>query len=172
MLPFLVMTLLFIPIQASAEEVMFRGYFNQALARVIPSTLAVFAVTSLAFGALHLANPEIAAAKDDGTFWIAFAGYTLFGFALSLTVWFDNGLEAACGVHIANNVFAATFINYENSVLPIPGLWLTESAGVAEDSLMALLFISAVTLVLWWTRRPIEQFGEPELHALPNETVA
>ena len=169
MLPFLLMTLLFIPIQASAEEVMFRGYFNQALARVIPSTLAVFAVTSLAFGALHLANPEIAAAKDDGTFWIAFAGYALFGFALSLTVWFDNGLEAACGVHIANNVFAATFINYENSVLPIPGLWLTESAGAAEDAMMALVFIGAVTLVLWWTRKPIDVFGEPELHPTPTD---
>ena len=170
MLPFLLATLLFIPVQASAEEVIFRGYLNQALARVIPSALVVFAITSVAFGALHLANPEIAAAKADGTFWVAFAGYCLFGFVLCLVVWFDNGLEAACGIHIANNIFAATFINYDNSALPIPGLWITESAGAATEAMTALALLGLVAAILWWTRLPLTDPGEPLLHPVRDST--
>jgi len=152
MLPFVVATLLFIPIQCAAEEIMFRGYFNQALGRYIPSAMVVFLITSVAFGALHLANPEIAAAKEDGTFWLAFGGYTLFGFILSIMVWIDNGLEAAIGVHIANNAWAATFINYEGSVLPIPGLYL--SSPTSTDTLTGLVAMALVTFGVWVTRKP------------------
>ena len=162
MLPYVVATLLFIPIQCAAEEIMFRGYFNQALARIIPSTLAVFALTSLAFGALHLANPEIASAREGGVFLPVFAGYVMFGFVLSLMVWVDNGLEAAIGVHIANNAWAATFVNYEGSVLPIPGLFVAVP-DPARDSWIAMLTLSLVLLGVWLTRKPLGTPGEPLL---------
>ena len=155
MLPFVIATLIAIPIQASAEELIFRGYLNQALARFVPSVLVVFALTSLVFGALHLANPEVAAAEEDGTFWLAFAGYALFGFILSLVVWFDHGLEAAMGIHIANNMFAAIFVNYENSVLPIPGLFLTQSGGAVADVFSVVILLSIVCAGLWITRKPL-----------------
>ena len=159
MLPFVVATLLFIPIQCAAEEIMFRGYFNQALGKYIPSALVVFAITSIAFGAMHLANPEIATAKEEGTFWLAFSSYVLFGFLLSVMVWIDNGLEAAIGVHIANNAWAATFINYEGSVLPIPGLFLSSPA--PTDIVTGLVALGLVTLGVWMTRKPMGVGNDP-----------
>ena len=159
MLPFVLATLLFIPVQCAAEEIMFRGYFNQALGKYIPSAAVVFAITSIAFGAMHLANPEIATAKEEGTFWYAFAGYTLFGFFLSVMVWIDNGLEAAIGVHIANNAWAATFINYEGSVLPIPGLYISSPS--STDTWTGLAALALVMLGVWITRKPIAVLGDP-----------
>lgn len=154
MLPFVIATLLFIPIQCAAEEVMFRGYFNQALGRFIPSALVVFLLTSIAFGALHLANPEIGAAKDAGMFWLVFSGYCLFGFVLSLMVWIDNGLESAIGVHTANNAWAAIFINYEGSVLPVPGLFLQVS-DPGKDTVAGIGILLLVLLGVWLTRKPL-----------------
>ena len=165
MLPFVIATLLFIPIQCAAEELIFRGYLNQALGRFIPSALIVFTLTSVMFGAMHLANPEIGAAKEAGTFWIVAASYVVFGFILSVMVWIDNGLESAIGVHIANNAWAATFINYENSVLPIPGLFIANEPGSGETWL-SLLGLAAVLGVIWLTRKPLpgraKVLAEPE----------
>lgn len=154
MLPFVVATLLFIPIQCAAEEIMFRGYFNQALGRFIPNALAVFAITSLAFGLMHIANPEVASAREEGNFALVTSGYVLFGFFLSLMVWIDNGLEAAIGVHTANNAWAAIFVNYEGSVLPIPGLFLT-TPDPTRDGWLLLVTLGLVLGGVWLTRRPL-----------------
>jgi len=159
MLPFVIATLLFIPIQCAAEEIMFRGYLNQALARFIPNILVVFAITSILFGALHLANPEIGAAKENGTFWLVASSYVLMGFMFSVLVWIDNGLEAAIGVHIANNAWAATFINMETSVLPVPGLYLSKDSG-GEMMATGLIMMGLVILGVWLTRKPLPSRGK------------
>ena len=159
MLPFVIMTLLFIPIQCAAEEIMFRGYLNQALARFVPNILVVFAITSILFGALHLANPEVGAAKENGTFWLVASSYVLMGFMFSVLVWIDNGLEAAIGVHIANNAWAATFINMETSVLPIPGLYLTKD-GSGNMLATGLIMMGLVILGVWLTRKPLPSRGK------------
>lgn len=171
MLPFVIATLLFIPIQCAAEEVMFRGYLNQALGRFIPSALAVFIVTSIAFGALHLANPEIGAAKDAGMFWLVFAGYCLFGFILSLMVWVDNGLESAIGVHIGNNAWIAIFLNYEGSVLPVPGMFLQPSEP-GTDTVFGLITLGVLLLCVWLTRKPLASRNPVVTEAVPAELVS
>ena len=169
MLPFVIATVLFIPIQCAAEELIFRGYLNQALGRFIPSALIVFALSSLAFGSLHLANPEIGAAQESGTFWIVASSYVLFGFILSLMVWIDNGLESAIGVHIANNAWAAIFINYENSVLPVPGLFIAGEPG-SGDTWLSLLGLAAVLAIVWVTRKPLS--GRAQVLAAREPVVA
>ncbi|MEP1230626.1 MAG: CPBP family glutamic-type intramembrane protease, partial [Litorimonas sp.] len=57
-LGFMIASLLFIPLQSATEEIVFRGYFNQALGHFIKNKWVVFTLTSLGFMALHLSNPE------------------------------------------------------------------------------------------------------------------
>ena len=60
-------SLLFIPFQAAAEEIVFRGYFNQGLTHVLKNKWFAFFVTSAAFMALHLSNPEALEGAASGT---------------------------------------------------------------------------------------------------------
>ena len=144
-------SLLFIPFQAATEEIVFRGYFVQGLAHVFKSKWAAFAITSFAFMALHLSNPEALEGAASGTLPIVMSGYFFFGFAMCLIVWIDDGLETAIGIHAGNNCFAAIIMNYENSVLPTPSVFLTGTDPV-KDSISTVLVLGALVAIIWFWR--------------------
>ncbi|MBC6402718.1 MAG: CPBP family intramembrane metalloprotease [Hyphomonadaceae bacterium] len=149
-------TLLFIPLQSGTEEVIFRGYLNQGFGHFIPGRWTVFVITSAAFASLHLANPEsVAGAREGGFMHLAvMSSYFMFGFLLSVLVYYEGGLEAAIGVHAANNMFAALFVNYEGSVLPTPSVFLAVSNPPVDLPVM-VLSLGVVVFILYKTRKPI-----------------
>jgi uncharacterized protein len=85
------------PLQAAAEEYVFRGYLSQAIAGWIgrPQAGALVAglVTATLFSLAH--GPQ-----DVQTFLYRFA----IGLALSAAVWLTGGLEASIALHAVNNV--------------------------------------------------------------------
>lgn len=147
-LTFAAVSLLFIPFQAATEEIVFRGYFNQGLTHIFKSKWAAIGITSLAFMALHLSNPEALEGAASGTLPIVMSGYFFFGFAMCLIVWIDDGLETAIGIHAGNNCFAAIIMNYENSVLPTPSIFLTGSDPV-KDSITTVLVLATLIAIIW-----------------------
>jgi len=148
---FAAVSLLFIPFQAATEEIVFRGYFVQGLTHLLKSKWAAFAITSFAFMALHLSNPEALEGAASGTLPIVMSGYFFFGFAMCLIVWIDDGLETAIGIHAGNNCFAGIIMNYENSVLPTPSIFLTGTDPV-KDSISTVLVLSALVAIFWFWR--------------------
>jgi membrane protease YdiL (CAAX protease family) len=85
------------PLQAAAEEYVFRGYLSQTIAgwigRPQAGALVAGVVTAALFSAAH-------APPDFQTFLYRFA----IGLALSAAVWLTGGLEAAIALHAVNNV--------------------------------------------------------------------
>lgn len=154
---FALVSLLFIPLQSATEEILIRGYMNQGLVSVLKNKWVAFTLSSLAFMSLHLANPEAssAASESPGIFILTMSSYFLFGFLLSVMVDFEGGLEAAIGVHAANNLFAAIFVNYENSVLPTPSMFLAKMNTVV-DVPIAMCVLALVTYLIYKTRKPVE----------------
>jgi len=144
-------SLLFIPLQSATEEIVFRGYFNQGLTHFLNSKWIVFAITSFAFMALHLSNPEALEGAASGTLPIVMSGYFFFGFAMCLIVWIDDGLETAIGIHAGNNCFAAVIMNYENSVLPTPSIFLTGSDPV-KDAISTVVVLGILVVIIWRLR--------------------
>jgi len=150
---FAAVSLLFIPFQAATEEIVFRGYFVQGLSHIFKSKWAAFAITSFAFMALHLSNPEALEGAASGTLPIVMSGYFFFGFAMCLIVWIDDGLETAIGIHAGNNCFAAIIMNYENSVLPTPSVFLTGTDPV-KDSISTVVVLATLVGIIWLWRKP------------------
>lgn len=148
---FALVSLLFIPLQSATEEIVFRGYFNQGLTHVFKSKWIAFALTSFAFMALHLSNPEALEGAASGSLPIVMSGYFFFGFAMCLIVWIDDGLETAIGIHAGNNCFAAVIMNYENSVLPTPSIFLTGTDPV-KDSISTVLVLATLVVIIWFWR--------------------
>jgi membrane protease YdiL (CAAX protease family) len=93
----LVVVFLTTPLQAAAEEYVFRGYLSQAVAGWVrrPRSGAILAagVSGTLFSFAHL-PPDLP----------SFLYYFAVGLACSAVVWLTGGLEAAIALHTVNNV--------------------------------------------------------------------
>lgn len=136
-LPFALMAIVLVPIQAAAEELLFRGYLLQGLGLLTRSPLLLSFTTGLLFAALHLANPEVTV-----NFWLVMGYYFIFGLAMAMITLRDNGLELAIGLHAGNNLFGALLATFEGSALESPAVFTASGF----DPLFNL--VSAVVLLI------------------------
>ena len=146
----LLITLLLVPFQATAEEFLCRGYLNQALIKYLRSPWIVFAITSGGFALLHAWNPE--ASGQVGPY---LASIFLFGMAMCVLLYFEGGIESAIGAHIANNIFVFGLLGYEDPTLPNTALFtLGEPVIEWHDFAIELgLMVVLISLILWANRK-------------------
>lgn len=97
--------IVFVPLQTSFEEYLFRGYLMQGIGIIVKNRWAPLLITSVVFGVLHIANPEVE--KLGYTIMIYYIGTGLFLGVLTLM---DEGMELALGFHAANNLFTALLV--------------------------------------------------------------
>ena len=121
-----VIAILFIPIQTSVEEVVFRGYLMQGFGHWLNSRFMSLFLTSIVFGSLHLANPEITALGYEFIFL-----YISVGFLLGIMTLMDDGLELAIGFHAANNLIAALLVTADWTVFQTESILIN----IAEPTL-------------------------------------
>jgi len=98
-------SIVFIPLQTSLEELLFRGYFMQGLGTLAKNKWVPLVITSVCFGLLHGANPEV---QKLGSILMVF--YIGTGFFYGITTLMDEGTELALGLHAANNMIAAFLV--------------------------------------------------------------
>lgn len=107
-IPFLllfVIGLLLFPFQIGSEELIFRGYLMQGFGNLAKNKWFPLLMTSLIFGLLHIANPEVD--KMGYSILIYYIGTGLF---LGIITLMDEGMELALGFHFANNFIAALLV--------------------------------------------------------------
>ena len=121
-----VIAILFIPIQTSVEEVVFRGYLMQGFGHWLNSRFMALFLTSIVFGSLHLANPEITALGYEFIFL-----YISVGILFGIMTLMDDGLELAIGFHAANNLIAALLVTADWTVFQTESILIN----IAEPSL-------------------------------------
>ena len=108
LIPFLVLfsiAVIMVPLQTSFEEYLFRGYLMQGLGVLSKNRWVPLFITSIAFGLLHIANPEI-----EKIGYILLIHYVGTGFLLGIMTLMDEGLELALGFHAANNLIASLLL--------------------------------------------------------------
>lgn len=132
---------LLLPFQTSFEEVALRGYLMQGLGLATKSPFIALLLSSIAFGLLHFANPEVG--EYGPMIMIYYIGTGLF---LGLITIMDEGLELALGVHFANNLYAATIVSYPSSVFQYPSVYTMGEMNL-EGSLLGW-FIMAISMTL------------------------
>lgn len=100
-----VIALLLVPLQTSFEEYLFRGYLMQGIGFLAKNKWLPLFITSVVFGLLHIANPEVD--KLGNIIMIYYIGTGLF---LGIITLMDDGMELALGFHAANNLFTALLV--------------------------------------------------------------
>lgn len=149
-LQLILVAFLFLPLQTSFEEVLFRGYFMQGFGLLFRNRWLPLIVTSTIFGLLHFFNPEV---KEFG-FWLTMPQYIGWGLFLGLLVVLDGGLELPLGIHAANNIFISLFVTHSSSALQTPSLFRVTSINPTYDMveffLMTLLFLFLAQMLYRW----------------------
>lgn len=116
--PWAALALVFIFLQTTAEELVFRGYLQQQLAARFQSRWIWMVLPSVTFGALHWDY----ATYGDNT-WLVVTSTAVVGLIASdLTARLGN-LSAAMGLHFANNTMAMLFLTDDGGPLSGLGLW-------------------------------------------------
>jgi uncharacterized protein len=102
---FFIIAVLMIPLQTSFEEYLFRGHMMQGIGLATNSRLIPLVITSVLFGLMHIANPEVG--KIGHIIMVFYIGT---GFFLGIITLMDEGLELALGFHAANNLIGALLV--------------------------------------------------------------
>lgn len=169
-LPFFILVIisfLFLPIQTSMEELLFRGYLMQGFGTWFKKSFVALILTSVIFGLLHGLNPEV-----EKLGWISMVYYIGTGLVLGIFTLMDEGTELALGFHAANNIVAAVLVTANWTVFQTDALLVDMSEpSVGFEMFFPVLVLYPLVLVIFsnkygWTnwqeklmgtvRKPIE----------------
>lgn len=106
--PFLILciiAIIMVPMQTSFEEYLFRGYLMQGIGVIVKNKWFPLILTSIVFGLLHIANPEV-----EQLGYVIMVYYIGTGLFLGIITLMDEGMELALGFHAANNLFTALLV--------------------------------------------------------------
>ncbi len=141
----LIVSLILFPFQIGYEEYLFRGYLMQQLGILANNRWFPLLLTSVLFGLMHSANPEVA---EMG--YITMVYYIGFGLLMGVMTLMDEGLELALGFHLGNNLMAALLITSDWSAIQTDALfrYVDESASseVVQEMLLSVAIIFPVIL--------------------------
>lgn len=147
-LPFftlVIVSFLFLPIQTSFEELLFRGYFMQGLGTWFKNRWVPLIVTSVAFGLLHGANPEV-----EKLGYISMVFYIGTGFFFGITTLMDEGTELALGLHAINNIVAAFLVTTDWTVFQTDALFVdTSDPSVGIEMFLPVFILYPLMLLLF-----------------------
>lgn len=166
LVPFFILALIavvMIPLQTSFEEYLFRGYLMQGIGVIVKNKWIPLIVTSVVFGALHLANPEVD--KLGNVIMVYYIGT---GFFLGIMTLMDEGMELALGFHAGNNLITALLVTADWTVFQTNSIFKDvsdPSAGFDVIAPVIIIYPIFLLVMAWrykWTDWSGKLFGKIE----------
>ncbi len=152
---FILPVLICTPMQAAAEELFFRALpgriaYHNSLPDSIARSIPMAVISGLLFTIPHLWNPEV---LNSGNGAITIIYYFLWGAgAMALAVYTD-GFEIPIAMHMANNIYCALIVNYENSAMPTKAIFIDKSSPSPSVLLFRAIVIYAAFFAFAWRLR-------------------
>lgn len=150
-IPFFILLLisfLFLPIQTSMEELLFRGYLMQGFGTWFKNSFVPLILTSAIFGLLHGLNPEV-----EKLGWFMMVYYIGTGLLLGIFTLMDEGTELALGFHAANNVVAAVLVTTNWTVFQTDALLVDISEPSIDWEMFVPVFILYPLILLLFSKK-------------------
>ena len=143
--PYLMIALILIPIQTTAEEVFFRGWIQQRIENGWRSIWTISIIGGALFALPHLGNSEV-----NGEFFFALIGYGASGFMFAWVTMRDQSIGVAVGAHAANNILAGLLVSTTDTSLPSASIWTTPSVAWIPAAIISVMIIPTF---IWLTGR-------------------
>ena len=145
----IVISILIFPIQASFEEIFFRGYLMQAFGLLSKKPIVPLIITSVIFAGVHFFNGSSLIISVT----IVISALIL-GLMLGIIALGENGLETAIGAHIANNMYVAIFLNSSDSGLGgLPSLITTQSSDPLSGIFLLIIMAALMLIIIFWNKK-------------------
>lgn len=136
-------SLVLFPFQIGFEEYLFRGYLMQQIGILVRNRWFPLILTSVMFGLMHSANPEV-----DEMGYITMVLYIGFGLLMGIMTLMDDGLELALGFHLGNNLMAALLITSDWSAIQADSLFRNTAESASGDIVQEMLISVFITFPL------------------------
>ncbi|SNR15090.1 CPBP family intramembrane glutamic endopeptidase [Tenacibaculum jejuense] len=156
----LLVSFLFLPFQTSFEELLFRGYLLQGFGVLFKNRWVPLIITSVVFGLLHGANPEV-----EKLGYISMVFYIGTGLFFGILTLLDEGTELALGFHAANNIIAAVFVTANWTVFQTEALYVDHSEPSVGIEMFLPVFVIYPAVIFFlskkygWTNMKDKLFG-------------
>jgi len=139
-LTYLIVILVFLPLQCIAEELVFRGLIMQTLGSWFKIPIVTIVLQSIIFAVAHGYN----------TFGLAeiFVSGLVFGFF----TWKTNGLEVSSALHTANNLSISLFV--------MLGIISPTSSPPFWETVVSIVFIILLAILMYYIGNKTDWFGE------------
>lgn len=147
LLPFLgllLISVLLLPLQTSFEELLFRGYLMQGIGVAAKNRWVPLVITSLVFGLMHAANPEIAKLGYS-----VLSVYIGLGFFFGIITLMDDGMELALGFHAANNMIIALLVTSDWTALQTNSMFLDVSEPSAIGQIVPVFIVIPIVTFIF-----------------------
>ncbi|MGN1188963.1 MAG: type II CAAX prenyl endopeptidase Rce1 family protein [Candidatus Ornithospirochaeta sp.] len=147
----LFISLLFIPIQITIEEYIFRVLPLKALDENSLQKKSHWVLISIVSGILftlpHLFNKEV---WSDGGEW-AVIHYFLWGALVMMGAIITEGFEFPLSMHLSNNLVVAIVANYKGSSLTSTSFFILENETSSPKAILTFLLLFAFELLIFYT---------------------
>lgn len=156
--------IILVPIQTSFEEYMFRGYLMQGIGVITRYRWPALFITSIIFGSMHFANPEVSMLGP-----VIMISYIGTGFLLGIMTLMDEGMELSLGFHAGNNLITALLVTADWTAFQTDSVLIyTEEPTAGFDVLIPVLVIYPIYLLIMakvynWKNWRSKLFGKVEL---------
>ena len=133
-----------IPLQTTAEELLMRGYLYQGLGAAFKNRLAPLLITSISFGLLHAFNPEVEKLGNG-----LILAYIITGLFLGMITLLDEGLELSIGFHAANNLIIALLVTADWTAFQTNSIYKDVSEPVLVEFILMPLILYGLVLFIF-----------------------
>ncbi|KQC29270.1 CPBP family intramembrane glutamic endopeptidase [Flagellimonas eckloniae] len=147
-IPLAIIAILLIPMQTSFEEYLFRGHMMQGLGILAKNRWVPLVVTSVLFGLMHIANPEVE--KLGYGIMIYYIGT---GFFLGILTLMDEGLELALGFHAANNLITALLVTADWTAFQTDSIYRDISEPILGWDVLIPVFVVFPILLFFFSKK-------------------
>ncbi len=144
----IIISFLFLPFQTSFEELLFRGYLLQGFGVLFKNRWLPLLITSVVFGLLHGANPEV-----EKLGYISMVFYIGTGFFYGMLTLIDEGTELALGFHAANNIIAAVLVTANWTVFQTEALYIDTSEPSVGVEMFLPVFVLYPALLFFFSKK-------------------
>lgn len=147
-IPLAIIAVLLIPMQTSFEEYLFRGHMMQGLGIAAKNRWTPLVATSVLFGLMHIANPEVE--KLGYGIMVYYIGT---GFFLGILTLMDEGLELALGFHAANNLITALLVTADWTAFQTNSIYRDISEPALGWDALIPVFVVFPLLLLFFAKK-------------------
>ena len=152
--PYVLVLLIMLPLQVTAEEVINRSYFGQMFALIFKRPIILVVLTSIIFAFAHYGDMQHAE-----SYAVLFTAIGISGLTYAIIMVLDNGIEICIGLHFINNLISFVLLKRDgfSGLFEINPEYQSGWISVITELVYSIVILLVFTKLYHWDWRKLFQ---------------